>query len=153
MAPQIRQTRAALKTAQQVSKTTTIKSEQQAKNVKKPSAKISPRIKSEQNIPASALSQKKYSNWSQHANSSPFPDFPQPTQDQCHKAHDILEKLHGDQVRENFAQEEDGPMAEGKYEVVMDALVVAAVSQATSWANAKRALSSLKSVYGSSFAY
>lgn len=44
-------------------------------------------------------------------------------------------------------------MAEGKYEVVMDALVVAAVSQATSWANAKRALNSLKDVYGSSFAY
>lgn len=102
---------------------------------------------------AATLSQKKLSAWSQYSDSSPFPDFPRPTPEECRTAHGILDKLHGETVRKNFAEDEDGPMKDGVYTSVMDALVVAAVSQATSWANAKRAMASMEKVYGSTFAY
>ncbi|GKT82441.1 base excision dna repair protein [Colletotrichum tofieldiae] len=96
------------------------------------------------------LADKKWTAWSQHANSSPYPDFLRPTPEECETAHDILEKLHSDVVRENFA-DPDAPSQE--YPYVMDALVVAALSQATSWANAKRAMKNMKVVYGSTFNY
>ncbi|GKT43480.1 putative DNA helicase INO80 [Colletotrichum spaethianum] len=99
---------------------------------------------------AKKLADKKWTAWSKHANSSPYPDFLRPTAEECQTAHDILEKLHGDVVRENFA-DPDAPSQE--YPYVMDALVVAALSQATSWANAKRAMKNLKVVYGSTFNY
>ncbi|WQF78709.1 Putative HhH-GPD domain, DNA glycosylase, helix-hairpin-helix, base-excision DNA repair [Colletotrichum destructivum] len=99
---------------------------------------------------AKTLSEKKYAAWSKHATSSPYPDFPRPTPEECWTAHDILERLHGDVVRENFA-DPDAPSLE--YPYAMDALVVAALSQATSWANAKRAMKSMKAVYGSTFNY
>lgn len=100
------------------------------------------------------LADKKLASWSQHADSSPFPAFPRPTPEECHAAHRILSDMHGDAVQKNFEYDkEEGPVQGGKYTSVMDALVVAAVSQATSWANAKRAMNSMKQVYGSTFAY
>ncbi|KAJ0167027.1 putative DNA glycosylase [Colletotrichum tanaceti] len=96
------------------------------------------------------LSDKKWAAWSKHATSSPYPDFPRPTPEECRTAHDILERLHGDVVRDMF-DDPDAPSQE--YPYVMDALVVAALGQATSWANAKRAMKSMKAVYGSTFDY
>ncbi|WYZ35456.1 hypothetical protein EsH8_X_000103 [Colletotrichum jinshuiense] len=96
------------------------------------------------------LVDRKWKAWSKHANSSPYPDFPRPTPEECQTAHDIMERLHGDQVRQNFA-DPDAPSQD--YPYVMDALVVAALSQATSWSNAKRAMKSMKVVYGSPFNY
>ncbi|KAJ4248463.1 hypothetical protein NW762_012800 [Fusarium torreyae] len=96
------------------------------------------------------LSEKKFSSWSRHAHSSPFPDFIRPTVQELKKTHDILESLHGDRIREEWA-DPDAPSQD--YPYVMDALVVAALSQATSWANAKRAMKNMKHIYGSTFAY
>ncbi|TEA18969.1 putative DNA glycosylase [Colletotrichum sidae] len=100
--------------------------------------------------PVKKLADKKWTAWSKHANSSPYPGFLRPTPEECQTAHDILEELHGDVVRETFA-DPDAPSQE--YPYVMDALVVAALSQATSWANAKRAMKNMKVVYGSTFNY
>ncbi|KAJ3531197.1 hypothetical protein NM208_g8985 [Fusarium decemcellulare] len=87
-----------------------------------------------------------------HSDSTPFPDFPRPTSQECEAVHRLLFHLHSDAVRENFSQD-DEPVPEGQYTSVMDALVVAALSQATSWSNAKRAMNNMKDVYGSTFAY
>ncbi|RSM08158.1 hypothetical protein CEP52_004895 [Fusarium oligoseptatum] len=84
------------------------------------------------------------------AKPSPFPDFLRPTPSECKKAHDILKGLHGDAVREVFTAP-DAPAED--YPYAMDALVVAALSQATSWSNVKKAMQSMKDVYGSPFAY
>lgn len=81
---------------------------------------------------------------------SPFPDFIRPTPRECKTAHDILEGLHGDAVREVYTAP-DAPAQD--YPYAMDALVVAALSQATSWSNAKRAMQRMKDIYGSPFAY
>ncbi|EXF85171.1 base excision DNA repair protein [Colletotrichum fioriniae PJ7] len=99
---------------------------------------------------AKKFSEKKFAAWSQHAQSSPYPDFLRPTHDECRVAYNILEGLHGDVIREVFA-DPDAPAQE--YPYVMDALVVAALSQATSWNNAKRAMKNMKGVYGSPFNY
>ncbi|KAM0326092.1 hypothetical protein ACHAQA_006685 [Verticillium albo-atrum] len=98
------------------------------------------------------LSEKKWTKWSDNADSSPYPDFSHPTMEECQAAYDILEPMHGDKVRENFG-EADGPSPDFNYPNAMDALVVAALSQATSWSNAKRAMNNMKLVYGSTFAY
>ncbi|KAJ4308140.1 hypothetical protein N0V94_009479 [Neodidymelliopsis sp. IMI 364377] len=92
----------------------------------------------------------KYNAWSKHANSSPFPSFKFATEEQCRRSHDILEKMHGDTVRKNFAEMSN---PEQHYPHVMDALVVAQLSQATAWSSAQRAMKSMASVYGSTFAY
>ncbi|RSM08705.1 hypothetical protein CDV31_008047 [Fusarium ambrosium] len=84
------------------------------------------------------------------AKPSPFPDFLRPTPSECKKAHDILKGLHGDAVREVFTAP-DAPAED--YPYAMDALVVAALSQATSWSNVRKAMQSMKDVYGSPFAY
>ncbi|KAM6532741.1 hypothetical protein FALCPG4_005793 [Fusarium falciforme] len=80
----------------------------------------------------------------------PFPDFLRFTRRECKTAHDILEGLHGDAVREIFTAP-DAPAED--YPYAMDALVVAALSQATSWSNVRRAMQSMKDIYGSPFAY
>lgn len=96
-----------------------------------------------------ASGDRKWRSWSSHKHQSPFPTFKRPTPQECATAHGILERMHGDAVREEFASE--GTASE--YPYVLDALVVAAVSQATSWSNGKRALKSMETVYGSTFAY
>jgi endonuclease III-like uncharacterized protein len=56
--------------------------------------------------------------------------------------------MHGKTVKENFADDVDA----AHYPHVMDAVVVAALSQATSWSKAKRAMANMDLVYGSRFA-
>jgi len=75
------------------------------------------------------LSETKWRSWSRDAYTSPFPDFPRPTEQECHQSHCILESLHGDTVRKNFEYTENPSM---HYPYVMDALVVATLNQATS---------------------
>lgn len=93
--------------------------------------------------------EKKWRDWSRHGHNSPFEDFARPTKSECQHAHRILDGMHGKTVQENFASDVDVAL----YPHVMDAVVVAALSQATSWSNAKRAMSNMDSVYGSRFAY
>ncbi|GAB1731877.1 hypothetical protein NU195Hw_Modified_349t1 [Hortaea werneckii] len=93
--------------------------------------------------------ERKWQDYSKHNHTSPFSDFARPTHEECEHAHRILEDLHGDKVRQNFASDVDS----ANYPYVMDAVVVAALSQATSWENAKRAMRSMDLVYGSTFAY
>lgn len=119
----------------------------------KPSTAGPPRPKKEASQQAESigaaqkLSDTKWTAWSRHADSPPFPSFARPTREECYTAHSILEELHGDTVRQNFGK------TDMNYPIVMDALVVAAISQATSWANAQRAMRSMSDVYGSTFAY
>lgn len=96
------------------------------------------------------LNEKKWKSWSKDAHSSPFPDFSRPTEAECRQSYRILESLHGQTVRQNFEYTENSNLY---YPYVMDALVVATLSQATSWANAQRAMQSMGTVYGSPFAY
>ncbi|KZM22459.1 DNA-(apurinic or apyrimidinic site) lyase [Ascochyta rabiei] len=92
----------------------------------------------------------KYKTWFKHAHFSPFPNFESPTEEQCRRTHEILEQMHGDTVRKNFAEMSN---PEQHYPHVMDALVVAQLSQATAWSNAQRAMRNMANVYGSTFAY
>jgi len=92
---------------------------------------------------------KKWRDWSRHGHQSPFQDFARPTEAECRHAHRILDGMHGETVKENFASDVDASL----YPHVMDAVVVAALSQATSWNNAKRAMANMDLVYGSRFAY
>lgn len=98
---------------------------------------------------AASQGRKKWQDYNQHNHQLPFPDFARPTHEECEHAHSMLEDLHGDTVRENFASDVESV----KYPHVMDAVVVAALSQATSWENAKRAMRNMDLVYGSTFAY
>ncbi|CRK38931.1 hypothetical protein BN1723_015450 [Verticillium longisporum] len=68
---------------------------------------------------------------------SSFLDFAALNLQQCWLAYYILDNFHGAKVQENFA-ETDGFVVPMKYDKAIDALVVAALSQATSWANANR---------------
>jgi endonuclease-3 len=93
--------------------------------------------------------EKKWKSWSANATSTPYPDFGHPTIRECQLAYDTLYKLHNDAVEAEF---EDTNTPE-TIPFVLDALIVAVLSQATSWVNAKRAMDSMKKVYGSVFAY
>ena len=99
--------------------------------------------------PSKQSDEKKWRDWSRHGRQSPFKDFARPTEAECRHAHRILDDLHGETVKANFA---DGVDA-AHYPHVMDAVVVAALSQATSWSNAKRAMANMDLFYGSRFAY
>ncbi|CAG5164066.1 uncharacterized protein ALTATR162_LOCUS6604 [Alternaria atra] len=96
-----------------------------------------------------AGAEKKWKSWSAHATSTPYPNFAHPTNRECQLAYDILYKLHNDAVEAEF---EDTNTPE-TIPFVLDALIVAVLSQATSWSNAKRAMDSMKDTYGSMFAY
>lgn len=95
------------------------------------------------------LADRKYQAWSAHATSSPFPEFAHPTREECESAYRVLDELHGAAVDNEFAD----PETPETIPHVLDAVVVALLSQATSWSNAKRAMRSMKEVYGSVFAY
>jgi len=99
--------------------------------------------------PSKQSDEKKWRDWSRHGHQSPFQDFARPTKAECRHAHRILDSMHGKTVKENFADDVDA----AHYPHVMDAVVVAALSQATSWSNAKRAMANMDLVYGSRFAY
>ncbi|KNG47860.1 base excision dna repair protein [Stemphylium lycopersici] len=92
---------------------------------------------------------KKWKAWSDHATSTPYPDFGHPTNRECKVAYDILWDLHNDAVEAEF----DDTNTPETIPFVLDAMIVAVLSQATSWSNAKRAMDSMKATYGSVFAY
>lgn len=96
------------------------------------------------------LGETKYKNWSKTSNASPYPSFTHPTEAECRRSHRLLDAMHGATVRKNFEYTENPGM---HYPYAMDALIVATLSQATSWSNAQRAMKSMTSVYGSPFAY
>ncbi|KAI5238683.1 DNA glycosylase [Aureobasidium subglaciale] len=96
-----------------------------------------------------ALANKKWSSWSAHASSTPYPSHHHPTPQECSAAHTVLHKLHSEAVATEFA-DPDTPETIAN---VLDAMIVAVLSQATSWSNAKRAMGGLRSAYGSLFAY
>ncbi|WFD43933.1 hypothetical protein MPSI1_002598 [Malassezia psittaci] len=81
--------------------------------------------------------------------SSPFPDFVQPTPEECEAMHKVLKQMHQTDVDKEFSDENTPETIP----VVLDALIVAILSQATGWNNAKRAMNSMKEVYRSVFAY
>lgn len=58
--------------------------------------------------------------------------------------------MHGDTMLKNLAELFD---MEQYYPHVMDALVVAQLSQVTSWSNAQRDVHNMAGVYGSTLAY
>jgi endonuclease-3 len=95
------------------------------------------------------LSSKKHSAWSQYTSESPFPTFHHPTPEECRIAHAKLKELHQEAVEAEFADENTPETIPH----VLDAMIIAILSQATAWSNAKRAMNSMKKVYGSIFAY
>jgi len=95
------------------------------------------------------LASKKWTSWSAHASASPFPDFAHPTPAECAAAHTVLQRHHSAAVAEEFA-DPDTPETIAN---VLDVMIIAILSQATSWTNAKRAMAGLRETYGSLFAY
>jgi len=92
---------------------------------------------------------KKWNDWSAHATSTPYPEFGHPTNRECQLAYDVLYELHNLDVEAEF-QDTNTPET---IPFVLDTMIVAVLSQATSWSNAKRAMDSMKKTYGSVFAY
>lgn len=95
------------------------------------------------------LASKKVEHYLPFASQTPFPDFARPTVAECHDVHDQLSALHQEAVDSELS---NGELPE-VFTHVLDALIVAIFSQATSWSNAKRAIASVRDVYGSTFAY
>lgn len=95
------------------------------------------------------LVKRKLNSYLTHATTSPFPDFHRPTLAECHDKHERLSALHQKDID---AELTGGEMPES-FPHVLDALIVGVFSQATSWNNAKRAMASVASIYGSTFAY
>ncbi|KAF2849809.1 hypothetical protein T440DRAFT_499402 [Plenodomus tracheiphilus IPT5] len=90
---------------------------------------------------------KKWKAWSAHSASTPYPDFGHPTNRECQLAYDILHEMHNDAVEAEF-EDENTPET---IPFVLDAMIVAVLSQATTWSNAKRAMDCMNKVYGSIF--
>lgn len=95
------------------------------------------------------LAKQKWQSWKSTATSSPFPDFPSPSPADCEETYSVLNQRHRAAVEEEFRD----PNTPETIPFVLDAMMVALLSQATSWSNAKRAMNSLKETYGSVFAY
>ncbi|CAD0110869.1 unnamed protein product [Aureobasidium uvarum] len=95
------------------------------------------------------LANKKWTSWSAHSCSSPYPTFAHPTPNECKAAHTVLQRMHHEAV----AQELADPDTPETIANVLDAMIIAILSQATSWSNAKCAMAGLRSTYGNLFAY
>lgn len=95
------------------------------------------------------LADNKWKKWSTYASSSPFPDLGRPTPKECHDAFRILNELHREAV-DNELSDANTPET---IPHVLDAMIIAILSQATGWENAKRAMNSMKETYGSIYAY
>jgi len=116
---------------------------------KKLDRKVSDGSQHDKPEPDSKLAEKKWQSWAPTANSSPFPRFPHPTPADCEETHYVLNRRHHAAVEEEFSD----PNTPETIPHVLDAMMVALLSAATSWSNAKRAMNSMKAVYGSVFAY
>ncbi|KAF4966915.1 hypothetical protein FSARC_5448 [Fusarium sarcochroum] len=111
-----------------------------------------PAASDDDNVPSTGddqLAEKKWKSWSTYATSSPFPDFHHPTRRECEEAYHVLHEMHNDAVETEFQD----PNTPETIPHVLDAMIVAVLSQATNWKNAKRAMDSLAQTYGSIFAY
>jgi endonuclease-3 len=97
----------------------------------------------------SNLANKKWTSWSAHSSTSPFTNFKHPTPAECKAAHTVLSTHHAAAVAEEFS-DPDTPETIAN---VLDAMIIAVLSQATSWTNAKRAMAGLRETYCSLFAY
>ena len=95
------------------------------------------------------LASKKWSSWQPTAASSPFPDFSRPTTSECDTSYRVLHDLHHADVEKEF-RDPDTPESIAH---VLDAVVIAILSAATGWNNAKRAMASMRTVYGDVYAY
>jgi endonuclease-3 len=95
------------------------------------------------------LKDAKWQKWSTYANSSPFPNFKHPTPRECKDAYAVLHDMHREAVDEEFKDE----YTPETIPHVLDAMIVAILSQATNWNNAKCAMGSMKETYGSIYAY
>ena len=99
----------------------------------------------------SALQLKKLSQYASYSSkTSPFPDFPRPTPEDCVLAHSILAKLHGDRQRPTNIVAPKDTAGCGNSPSVLDALVRTILSQNTSDKNSSRAKKSMDEAYGGS---
>ncbi|KAI1471802.1 DNA glycosylase [Daldinia caldariorum] len=97
------------------------------------------------------LRAKKLKSYSQFANTSPYPDFPQPTPEECQRAYDVLAKLHGERKRpEKVLSAPRDRAGCGDSPSVLDALVRTVLSQNTSNSNSARAKLDMDAEYGGS---
>ncbi|KAK5713503.1 hypothetical protein LTR15_011203 [Elasticomyces elasticus] len=76
-------------------------------------------------------------------------EMARPTPSECQQAYRVLDSMHHEAVEVEF----NDPNTPETIPNVLDAIMVAVLSSATSWNNAKRAMNSIKQVYGSVFAY
>ncbi|CAI9112512.1 OLC1v1012972C3 [Oldenlandia corymbosa var. corymbosa] len=96
----------------------------------------------------------------QEKTSSPFPDHPRPTPEECRAVRDALLELHGfpqefveyRNLRANVAASENSLLPENdsgnpSKETVLDGLVSTILSQNTTEVNSRRAFASLKSAF------
>lgn len=114
--------------------------------------KIESALKGETPSPSKekSLQSKKWKAFAQYANTSPFPNFPHPTPEECRRAHKILINLHGRRVRPQEIKASTTRAGCGDSPSVLDALVRTILSQNTSDVNSTRAKRSMDAVYGGS---
>ncbi|OTB04545.1 hypothetical protein M426DRAFT_320666 [Hypoxylon sp. CI-4A] len=96
------------------------------------------------------LRAKKLKSYTQFANKSPFPEFPRPTPEECHRAYDVLAALHGERQRPEKVSAPADRAGCGDSPSVLDALVRTILSQNTSNKNSTRAKLDMDEVYGGS---
>lgn len=115
-----------------------------------PSKKKTKAAATDKSSAAADLQAKKLRAYAQHANGSPFPDFPRPSPDECRLAHRILQSLHGARARPAEVVAPADRAGCGDSPSVLDALVRTVLSQNTSDVNSTRAKRSMDAAYGAS---
>ncbi|PHH71665.1 hypothetical protein CDD80_5080 [Ophiocordyceps camponoti-rufipedis] len=99
---------------------------------------------------AALLRDRKLKTFAAHAQNSPFPNWPRPTDADCQLAHAILARLHGDRVQPARIVAPTDTAGCGASPSVLDALVRTILSQNTSDVNSSRAKRNMDVVYGGS---
>ncbi|KAL9620611.1 MAG: hypothetical protein Q9160_004865 [Pyrenula sp. 1 TL-2023] len=112
-----------------------------------------PKKGSNSSSPKKSLADSKLAKYATYSTSSPFPKFSHPTSDECHLAHNILTKLHGQRERPKEVKASATTAGCGDSPSVLDALVRTILSQNTSGGNSTRAKRSMDKVYGRSDAW
>ncbi|PPJ53778.1 hypothetical protein CBER1_04588 [Cercospora berteroae] len=105
-------------------------------------------VSSEIKDPNATRSQK-FERWKTDSQNSPFPKHTRPTPEECKVAYDWLDERHASDIEEELKD----PDIPETIPNVLDAIVVALLSAATSWSNCKRAMASMRQNYGSVYAY
>jgi endonuclease-3 len=96
------------------------------------------------------LQQRKAAAFQKFASTSPFPNFPRPTPEECLLARQILESAHGHKSRPKELKASANRAGCGDSPNVLDALVRTILSQNTSDSNSSRAKRSMDEAYGRS---